>query len=84
MVFSINTKNDMFTIFLSGKSCLLYSNKSKLLDYLMLENDNNFLHTFSLGIAIKSIYRISYNFYYRDKFEKIDIPATISLSIIPN
>lgn len=48
------------------------------------DNKSFFFNQTSIGIALNSTFRVSWNFYWGDSFVKDNFPSNISFSIVPN
>lgn len=53
-------------------------------EYLNKENDSFLFNQTSLGIALNSTFRISWNYYWGDSYVTKNFPSTISFTIVPN
>ena len=75
---------DVLTLYSSFKFGYVMGN-DKFYQYLRNYEQKPFgLHQFSVGLAINSTFRVSWNHYWGSDFVKGAFPSTISFSVIPN
>lgn len=75
---------NVFTFYTNFRFGVIGGNESFYNNLAKTDNKSFMFDQLSLGLAINSTFRLSYNIYYGSSFVRSNFPATISFSIIPN
>ncbi len=76
---------DNISFFINGNSSYIYANNKDFYEKLNYNKDKKIFlfHTFTIGLALKSTYRLAINFYESNGFLETKLPITLSFAIIP-